>query len=159
MHMVSKPVALRVFSAFAALALVASAVGCGGGGDAAPLTKAQFIKQADAICLHSAGRFQTLFNRFMQTTPDPRLPADRPLKQWTEIVETVFAPVKEQELEELRALGAPRGDEQRIEAIFAAIEDGLKEVEEDPTVESDTEEQFEKSSRLARAYGLTVCGA
>ncbi len=149
----------KTLSAFVALALAAFAVGCGGSETtAATLTKAQFVKQADAICLRGDERFQEMFQSFMQTTPDPALPSERTMAQWTEIVEKVFAPAVEQEVEEVRALGAPRDDRRQVNSMLAAVEEGLKEVEEDPSVEADTEEQFRKSSRLAGEYGLTFCG-
>ncbi len=155
--MVLKSAVIRAFSAFTALALAAFAVGCGGE-TAAPLTKPQFIKQADAICARSDQRFQARYQYFMQHTPNPTLPAERSMAQWIEIVKTVYGPSIEQEVEELRALAPPRGDQRRVNAILAAIEEGLGKVREDPTVEAQTEAQFKKAVELAREYGLTVCG-
>jgi hypothetical protein len=158
--MASPSAVSRAFSVSVALALAAFAVGCGNGGEttAAPLTKAQFIKQADAICTRGQQRFQELFDGYMRQTPNPTPAPERTLAQWTEIVETAFAPALEREIDELRALTAPRADERQVNAILAAVEDGLRGVEKDPSVEADAEEQFRKSTRLADEYGLTVCG-
>lgn len=139
------------------LAMVALS-GCGTGESAPmPLARAQFIKRADEICERADQRFQELFDDYLHEN-GIGLPPERTLAQWSGIVENVLAPTIEGEVERIRALGAPRGDSKRIEAILDAVEEGLGKVRENPTVEADTEAQFAKSKRLADAYGLTVCG-
>ncbi len=142
----------------AALALAAFAVGCGGSETtAATLTKTQFVKQADAICLRGEERFNTLYRHFVEKYG---LPAGkrRSLAEYAEAVETALAPAIEWELEEIRALEVPPGDGRKIDAILAATESGLEAVEKHPGVQANAEKQFKQSSSLARAYGLNYCG-
>lgn len=155
--MVSKSAVIRVFSALVALALAVFAAGCGGGDEAAaPLPKAQFVKQADAICNAESRRFQRLFEAYVHEN-HIGLPPERTHAQWTGIVENALAPTIEARLERIRALGIPRGDSRQVNAVLNAVEDGLQEVRETPSVEADAEAQFAKSTRLARAYGFRVC--
>jgi hypothetical protein len=64
------------------------------------------------------------------------------------------------QIDEIRALGIPSGDEQEVEAIFAAAEEALKETEEDPSVFGQGGVgPFAKANKLSREYGLTVCGS
>jgi hypothetical protein len=142
-----------------ALALAAFMAGCGGGGEApVSLTKAQFIKQANAICSRGAARFNALYQSFVRKYPLPG-GKRRSLDEYSEAVKTALAPAIKWELEEIRALGVPAGDAHTVDTILAAIEGGLEKVEKHPGVQANTERQFERSTNLANAYGLETCGS
>jgi hypothetical protein len=143
----------------AALALAAFAVGCGGSSEATtvPLSKAQFIKRADAICWRARQRFNALYQPFVKKYGLPE-GKRRSLAEYAEAVKTALAPSVEWEVKEIRALGAPRGESRTVDAILAAVESGLEAVERHPGVQADPEKQFAESHKLARAYGLTICG-
>jgi hypothetical protein len=148
----------------AVLTIASLAAGCGGDDETATasLTKAEFVKRADAICDKGNERFQTLYEKYVRAhendAPEIEPGGKRTLAQSTEITERALAPVVKQEVDEIRALGAPSGDGRRVAEILDAIEDGLKKVEEDPTVVGNTEEEFSKPHELATEYGLEVCG-
>jgi hypothetical protein len=145
--------------AVGALAIALIAAGCGGGGETATasITKAQFIRRADAICDKADHYFQTLYEKYLGDTEDIRA-KQRLIDRRTQITDRVFAPAVERELGEIRALGAPGGDEAQIKAILAAREEGLEKVEEHPLEVANTEDEFLKSYKLATEYGLKVCG-
>ncbi|HEX3324231.1 MAG TPA: hypothetical protein VHR65_03705 [Solirubrobacterales bacterium] len=149
----------QIAVAVGALMITLIAAGCGGNEEAAPapITKAQFIKQADAACTKGNEHFQTLYEDYVKETKLD-ITKKRTAAQWAEIVEKVLAPPLEQEVAEVRALGVPKGDGGKIGAILGAIEEGLEKVEEDPSVAANTEEEFRKSYKLATEYGLRVCG-
>jgi len=144
------------------LAVVLIVAGCGGGDDetsTASITKAEFVKQADIACKDTIGRIQADFLTFAKESKASSTGA--PTKQQTlELVDVVLVPNLKQEVDEFRALGAPSGDEDQVEAIVAALEEGVEEAENDPegTVERNAE-VWVTSSELASAYGLKDCGS
>jgi len=144
-------------SGFAALAFLLSVSGCGGGNEPAPLTKAAFIRRADAICTKADERFQLLYERYVRRTKLD-LAKKRTTAIWREIVQQAFAPSVDGELAELGDLGAPKGDGATVRAILAARRRGLREVEANPDDMVNTEEEFKRSHALAQAFGLEVCG-
>lgn len=135
--------------------------GCGGSSDsssevtASSLSKAQFIKQADAACKKGEEEVQSDFKAFASENENLANPTE---DQFSELIETVLVANVEQELEDIRALGAPSGDEEKVEAILAAREEGVEEAEAQPkrAVESSLA-GFEKANGLAKAYGLEAC--
>jgi hypothetical protein len=148
----------RWLYALGAVALLAAAIavaGCGGGDSTttASIGKAEFIKKAEAICergqqkLHSG--YEALINEKAHRST---------LEEEEEWVERVIAPNLTQEVSEIRALGMPKGDEARVEGLLEAVEDGLRELQENPqSVLASSAEKFNKAIQLENSYGLQVC--
>lgn len=137
------------------------AAGCGDDGneasaDSAPLTKAVFIKKADAICganLKKVARGGTkLFN-------DPK---SKKGEYKTRVVEDVMIPADERNIEAIEDLGAPEGDEEEIEEILDRLRVHVERVKEqgpDKFFEVEPAEQAEYSKIMAsfKAYGFKTC--
>jgi hypothetical protein len=71
----------------------------------------------------------------------------------------VVIPALEAEVRAIRALGAPAGDERRVEAILAATERGIEQIRADPVgVLDGPPPALREAGRLARAYGSAECG-
>jgi hypothetical protein len=150
------------------LALTLILAGCGGGssdtsssGDlsASPLSKAEFIKKADAICAAGGKRTQAEFASYVK---EKKISAEAgpTAAQFAEISENIQVPAYKRQAEELRALGAPSGEEEKVTAIFDAIDAGIEKVEEaDPkeALES-SNSMFVEADTLAVEYGFKVCG-
>ncbi len=154
--------------AIAALAVAGALVvgGCGGGDDGEEITtsslsRAEFIAKADAICDKGQRQVERNFGDYAKKT-DLQITqiTKKPTKeQVNELVGTVLIPAIEQEITQIRALGAPAGDEDKIEAMLEAMEDGIETAKDLPqTVLEQTGVAFGISSRLAKEYGLTTCG-
>ena len=142
----------------ALLALVAVVVGCGGGGDGETtetLTKAEFIKQGDAICEKANEQSETEAEEFAEEKDFTLEKASE--EQLEEAVSEVLVPSLNGQVEELDALGAPEGDEEQVEEIIVSLEGAAGEIEEDPSVVFD-EEVLKEPSKLAEDYGFEVCG-
>jgi hypothetical protein len=157
---VSKPF-LAILAAVAAIALIVA--GCGGGDDSttegdASLTKAEFVKQADGICKEANSELTVEFQKFSKENNLPE--GKEPTKeQGEELVEEVLIPNVQQQSEDIRELGAPSGDEDRVAAILDALDQGIEEAEEDPAALLDAQDDtFDKANELAADYGLKVCG-
>lgn len=145
------------------MAIVAAAivVGCGGGDDTsdsstATLSKAEFIKEADAICADADQQGQEEAEEFAKEND---FSLDAPTdEQLEEAISAILAPSLNQQAEEISALGAPEGDEEQIEALTASLEDVAGKIEDDPGIVINGEALTEPSE-LAEDYGLKVCGA
>jgi hypothetical protein len=149
-----------LLAALAALvALAAVAAGCGGGGDTTDetvtLTKTEFIKQGDAICKQGNDESEKEAEEFAEDNGFELEKASK--EQLEEAVGEVLVPNLEQQTEELKALGAPKGDEDKVEAIITSLEDATGEIEDDPGIVFQGE-VLKKPSKLAEEYGFKVCG-
>ncbi len=68
-------------------------------------------------------------------------------------------PNLEVQLEELRALTPPEGDEETVNEIYDSLAAAVEEIADDPSAAIDQPPaDFEKASRLAGEYGLEDCG-
>jgi hypothetical protein len=144
-----------------AMAIGAVAAGCGGSdddSDTTALTKQQFIAQADAICKKGNAEIDEGFESFAKENglPKNQEPTD---EQGTELVETVIVPSIQTQSEGIRSLGAPDGDEDEISAMLDSLDEGIEEVEEEPeALFTSKSDPFAEPNKLAKAYGLEVCG-
>jgi ABC-type phosphate/phosphonate transport system substrate-binding protein len=151
----------RLIVLFVLLAVVPIAGGCGGGSDDssadATISKAAFVKKADAVCLHGNKRMEVAFARFLEANKNIKRPSDA---DFEELVGKVLVPNVKREIKEIRALGAPSDDEDKVGEIVTALEEGLETAEGNPQAAVNSSEAvFGISSRLAKEYGLEVCGS
>jgi len=132
------------------MGLVAAALsiaGCGGSGGSQP-SRAQFIRQGDAICKQAAAERERLAARYKGEVVSGNF----------EAVTAVFVPPMERELRRLRALGPPQADEKKVRAILKATKRGIEDAKADYldlfVRETDP---FAEANALARRYGLATC--
>jgi hypothetical protein len=123
--------------------LAALALGCGGSSEAAPLKKAQFIKQGDAICATAQAEREDQRKEMAGQSSE------------SDVMQVLLQPI-ENMTKELDDLGVPVGQEKRVEAIVVAYEDGIAKLEADPGG-PDSVAAFRTASKLAADYGLTGC--
>jgi hypothetical protein len=138
------------------IALVAL-VGCGSDdeGGEETVTKVEFIEQGDRICEKAEKQAETEAEEFAEQNGfDLEKATDDELE---EAVAEVLVPALDQQAEEIDALGAPEGDEEEVEAIVVALEDGTATVEDDPSVVFEGS-PLKEASQLAKDYGFEVCG-
>jgi hypothetical protein len=148
---------IALFAALLALALLAA--GCGGGGGTAtataPLSKAQFIKRGDAICEKTDKTQNSAIRKY--TAKHPKGASTKAGQD--ELITSIGLPPIQQEAEELGALGAPRGDEGKVEAIVNGIEEAVGKAEEEPesTNKAGAANPFTGVDKLAGEYGFKAC--
>lgn len=136
-------------AAVVALLLIA---GCGGGDSTTALTKAQFIKQADAICEKTD---KDAVAAMGQAAKEEKTAAGKSgEEQISAAVLLAGLGVVQQEAEELAELGVPSGDEAEIEAIVDGIEAAAAKAEKDPR---HLEAAFAEVNKLAAKYGFKAC--
>jgi hypothetical protein len=137
----------------AALAALLAISGCGGGDETTALTKAEFTKQANAGCKEHEKEQNELFKEVTNTLdPSEVTRADQEL-----LISDVLLPPYEKDIENLKSLGAPAGDEQQVEAIIEAMEGTVKKVEAKPLVAIRSSSQFTEAKKLLNEYGLDDC--
>jgi hypothetical protein len=124
----------------------------------ASITKAEFVKQGNAICKEGNEEIEGEFEKFAKenTLSEKKAPTEAQLE---EAAEQFLIPAITRQVEGLRALGAPSGEEEKVNTLLDNAETALEEVEEDPSLLSgEKSEPFEDVNKEARAVGLTTCG-
>jgi hypothetical protein len=153
----------HLIGALAGLAVLAVVVaGCGSSSDdtssTASLSKAEFVKQGNAICKEGNEKIESEFEKFAKENnlSKKKAPTEAQLE---EAAHKFLIPTITKQVEGLRALGAPSGEEEKVNTLLDDAEEALEEVEEDPSLLSDEKnEPFEDVNKEARAVGLTTCG-
>jgi len=135
--------------------------GCGGDEDesefpagvARPQSKVEFLREADRICFSSESQIEAAADDLLagRGGPDPA--------QVEQVALKIAVPALETEVRAIRSLGAPEGDEQEVEAILAATERGIAEIEADPRALAERSPPgLRQAQRLAQRYGSRQCG-
>jgi hypothetical protein len=140
---------LRVLVLIVALP-VASAAGCDGDEETPAPTRQEFIAQADAIC-RSAERDLGAAEGGVYT-------GDGLDEEEAEVVEEKVIPIFQRQVDEIRELTPPPGDEEKIEAALSAAERDLDDLLEDP---GSVPKGLREFNRLFQRYGsntTTGCG-
>lgn len=124
----------------------------GGSIKTSSLSQEEFAMQASAKCRRNrTGQLEEI-SAFIKEDPKQN-------ETVKVIFEEVLRPKIAAELEIIRSLGAPEGDEEEIEAILAAQESAVEEVRQLPEPESfeELEPYFEDATEMMREYGFTAC--
>lgn len=148
----------RVATVLMALGVLLLLAGCGGGGDStSALTKARFLKKANAICAKGTKEFGKGDAAFWARHGGPGSNASQALTN--ELQLTVALPIRKEELRQIRALGLPQGSERRVEQMLAAWQAGIKKGEEEPASldSGGPAYAFYKSYSMGIDYGLVKC--
>ena len=143
------------------------------GDDTEALSKPDFVTQANAICQQSNHQLDQIFETIYADTDDVDWedPANELLLfvRWDEAMLEV-APIVDQQLDDIRALAPPAGDEELIGALlddqeaavaeFATLMEAAADGDQAAleALDSSNEDPFDDINRRAREYGLTVCG-
>jgi hypothetical protein len=133
-------------------ALVVVISGCGGGDSTASgqaLPKAQFIKRASSICENSEGEQLQMMFAYAKKHPGA---------EEEEMVKPAALPPLEQELEDIKSLGAPEGDEAEIDAWLKEFEATIKKVTTNPgSILNLQNNPFDQANKMIAKYGLDKC--
>jgi hypothetical protein len=142
---------------FAVALAVAAAVaaGCAGSDDdstgleTSDLTKQEWIAQANQICIEGDKDIGQQAGEFFDGKPTPA--------ESTQFSHEVVLPSIQAQVAQIRELGAPEGDEDQVEAILDAVEEGLAKAETDSSALQ--EGALDEGTALVQAYGAKACGA
>ncbi len=147
----------------AALIVGVCVAGCGSGSSsttttttAAAIAKAEFVKQGNAICAKGDKAQQAALNAYAKKHGINNNQAPTQAQQ-TEIVNTVFAPNIQTQIDAVKALGAPSGEEQQVSAALAASQQTLDKAKSDPALFFGKTDPFAAAGKQLHALGLTQC--
>jgi hypothetical protein len=138
----------------AVLSLSAIATGCGGSESTASesLTKAEFIRAADAICRDADKAQEAELSAYVKKNPKAEASEAGQVK----LVAAAGLPSIRIEIEELTELAAPEGEE--VEALLKNMEKALEESEADPSRVLDAAgNPFTAVEKQASKFGFKSC--
>lgn len=132
-------------------------VACGSSNDnstTTALSKSEFIKEGNAVCKKGNQKINQAAN-----TQFPK-GAKHTQADFTNFVNDTVIPSVQSQIDGIKALGAPTGDEALVNSITASAQSALDKVKKDPTlVTGNKADPFAQANKAATAYGLTVCGS
>ncbi|MGH2967347.1 MAG: hypothetical protein ACRDMH_18465 [Solirubrobacterales bacterium] len=140
-----------------ALFLGFAAIGCGNSTSGSTSTtttsttaisKAQFLVKANAIC--------TLGNKTLNKV-GAKLGNNSSQAQITAAVRTAYVPSIQAQINGIRSLGAPSGDEATVTNMLNIAQADLNKIKADPTLLVGKQDQFANFAKIAHPYGLTRC--
>ena len=147
-----------IVAAAAALALSLGACGDDDDGgnlasnDEAVIVKADFIQAANAACEQRAEemqkRAQQVFKKYSDQPDSPKVRRA--------VIEEAIAPGFEAEIEDLRALEPPPGEEEEVEEVLTTIEEMVARTRRD--LSEGRGYPYRTTENVSAAYGLPACG-
>jgi hypothetical protein len=154
-----------VLSLLATLAALLVAAGCGSSGSdevtvqTGSLSKATFIKKADAICEAARSEFLAKLQRFLKDHQKILVSGDVEAKKalLPEILESLLQPNIEGQVEQISTLGAPKGYAPEVAAFLNALQSRMNKALENPPGFSTTPTPFVVAENIARRATLKGC--
>jgi hypothetical protein len=137
-------------AAVLAVGLVVAA--CGSSSDDDALTKAEFLKQGNAICAKGNKEIDAAANKTFTKGQQPSK------AQITKFAEDTLIPSVEGQIDDLRDLTPPSADEDQVNKILDEAESAVDKTKDDPSVFAQNQDPFKKANQLAIDYGLKECG-
>jgi hypothetical protein len=139
-------------SAAVAVGVIALA-GCGSSSkssssSAPAITKAEFLAKANAICRAGNAR---------QTAAGAKVGKSPSAAQVKTLVTKVFIPDIQSQINAVRALGAPKGDEATVSGFLNLAQADLDRVKANPLLIVGNASPFHDFAAKAHPYGLTAC--
>jgi len=151
-----------VLAAAGLLAMALLVAGCGSDSDTgtasdeAPvaLTKPEFVKQANQICAQGLKEKDKAVAASLKESAQAGGPPTS--KDIEKMVEEAVLPAYGKTIDQLGQLGAPKGDEAKVEKMVGQFEAAMKTAEADP-VKATKKNVFVAADEAAEDYGLGAC--
>jgi hypothetical protein len=146
----------------AALIVGVCVAGCGSSGSTttettAAITKAEFVRQGNAICVKGEKAQEAGINAYVKKHG---LENQKPTKaQNAEIVEAVLVPNIQSQITAVKALGAPSGEEQQVNSALEISQQTLDKVKASPELAFGKQDPFAAAGKQLHALGLKQCAS
>lgn len=145
----------------AALVVGICGAGCGSSSNStstettATISKAEFVAKGNAVCVKGEKAQEAEINAYVKKNG---LENKKPSKaQEAELVETVLVPNVQSQIDGVKALGAPSGEEQQVNAALELSQQTLERVEANPGLAFGKENVFAAAGKQLHALGLKKC--
>ena len=151
------PSRLTAVAIAAALIVGLAAAGCGSSSSSSKstsstattaLTKAQFLAKANAIC--------TTGNKQLSAA-NAKLTKNSTQAQIAAAIKTTTIPTIQAQINRIRALGAPSGEQATVTNMLNLAQSDLNKVKSNPTLLAGNTNPFANFAKVAHSYGLTAC--
>ena len=145
-----------VIGAAAVGVMALGAAGCGGDDDeettTAALSKQEFIKQGDEICAKADKQLDQAGRELGKGKP-----SQQAIEQFA--TENVVPNIQGQ-IDAVRALGIPEGDEEQINATLDDAQEAIDQLKQDPSqlVNGPADKQLDQAGNELKQYGFKKCG-
>ena len=146
------PRSIYAVAVMALLAIVPTGCGSDNKDSAKAPTKAEFLKRGNAIC--KAGNARTEAQAKAALGPGKPSAA-----KFNQVVTQTIIPNIQREVSDIRKLTPPMGDEADVKRILDSAQGDLDRARTNPAVLMGSSDPFAESNKMARDYGLTVCGS
>lgn len=118
-------------------------------GNRAPaITKSAFVSKANAICAKGNAANEAA---------GAKLGAEPSEVQVVAFVKNTEIPAVQAQIDAIKALGAPAGDDATVARMLALAQDGVDAVKRRPAIVTTRADVFARFARVAHPYGLTSC--
>lgn len=141
-----------IAAAAATGALLLGSCGSSGGSAKATITKAQFLARADEICSSAT--------KDLQAAEQKAQTQDLDEAGQEKFVTDTLLPNIESQIDAMRTLGSPKGDEATLKKILDGADAKVAEIKADPKAFiSSNADPFAAVNKEMAAYGLKSCGS
>jgi hypothetical protein len=159
MNLRRRKIAIGAACAALAVAGLAAVLASSLGDSDKPPTHAEYAEKADKVCSDVEAEQARLDKTIFKGIPYNQSPPDR---LWSKYAKAII-PTYDQQLESLRKLTPPKGEEAKLQAYFKATQeagDVWRKVAADPanTRLLTDSPAFDKADNAAREFGLVACG-
>jgi hypothetical protein len=144
----------------AALVVGVCVAGCGSSSSTttettAAITKAEFVAKGNAVCVKGEKAQESEVNAYIKKHG---LENKKPSRaQEAELVETVLVPNIQSQIDGVKALGAPAGEEQQVNSAVKLSQQALEKIEANPELAFGEENVFAAAGKQLHALGLKEC--
>lgn len=141
--------AMKALATRALVAAVLPLVVAGCGGDDPP-SRAEFVKEANAICTEQRDKLDDKRKEALEG------PLDK--AEATKFAREQTLPSYQRRVDDIKKLGSPRGDEDKVKAIIDAEQEGIDKSSADLGLLLGRA-AFVHANEVERPYGVTQCGS
>ncbi len=145
----------------AALVVGVCVAGCGSSSNStstettATVSKAEFVAKGNAVCVKGEKAQEAEINAYVKKHG---LENKEPSKaQEAELVETVLVPNVQSQINGVKALGAPSGEEQQVSSALELSQQTLEKIEANPELAFGKKNTFAAAGKQLHALGLKKC--
>jgi len=152
-----------LFIAAGIIAMLLLATGCGSSSDpevtvqTGSLSKAEFVKKADAICEAARSEFIAKYIPFLKAHESSLGDKQKEKELLSEMLETLLAPNVEGQVTRISTLGAPKAYAPEVTPFLNELEKRLDEGRDDPFGLTATPFPFKKAENIAAKAGMKGC--
>lgn len=121
----------------------------------AAISKAEFLAKGNAVCVKGEKAQEAEINAYVKKHGlEKQKPSNA---QEAEIVETVLVPNIQSQIDGVKALGAPSGEEQQVSSALELSQQTLEKIEANPELAFGKENAFAAAGKQLHALGLKEC--